>query len=107
MKGMVFRELLELVEERFGADTVDDIIDAAELASGGAYTTVGTYHHGEMVRLVMALAEHTRLAARELLFAFAEHLIGRFRTLHPRFFAGAENSSSFLERVDAHVHLEV
>ena len=38
---------------------VDDIIDASALPSGGAYTAVGTYHHGEMLALCSALAERT------------------------------------------------
>lgn len=35
MKGVVFTEFLEMVEARFSADLVDDVIDAANLPSGG------------------------------------------------------------------------
>ena len=45
MKGIVFTEFLEMVEDKFSADMVDDIIDDCDLASGGAYTAVGTYPH--------------------------------------------------------------
>ena len=38
MKGIVFTEFLDFVADRYGEDTVDDIIDASELPSAGAYT---------------------------------------------------------------------
>lgn len=36
MKCMVFTEFLEMVETKFSADMVDDIMDDANPASGGA-----------------------------------------------------------------------
>ena len=38
MKGIVFSEFMELVEEKFGLETVDHLIESTDLASGGAYT---------------------------------------------------------------------
>ena len=55
MKGVVFTEFVEMVEARFGLPMLDRIIEAAQLPSGGAYSAVGTYDHGEMVQLVGAL----------------------------------------------------
>jgi hypothetical protein len=49
MKGMVFTEFLEMVEAKFSADMVDDIISDSDLPNGGAYTSVGTYDHSELV----------------------------------------------------------
>jgi len=57
MKGIVFNEFIEMVEDKFGEDMVDDIIDESDLPSGGAYTTVGTYDHGELVTMVVKLSE--------------------------------------------------
>lgn len=45
MKGIVFTEFVDMVEAQFSADMVDDILDDAAPASGGAYTAVGTYDH--------------------------------------------------------------
>jgi hypothetical protein len=56
MKGLVFREFIDLVETKFGDDIVDEIIEAADLPSGGAYPAVGTYPHSEMVSLVVELS---------------------------------------------------
>ncbi len=53
MKGIVFTEFLEMVEEKFSPELADRIVEEAELPSGGVYTTVGTYNHGEMIKLVI------------------------------------------------------
>ena len=42
MLGIVFTEFIEMVEETFGADMADDIIDDADIESAGAFTSVGT-----------------------------------------------------------------
>ncbi len=62
MKGIVFSEFIELVEEKFGLETVDTILDNSELSNGGAYTAVGTYPHQEMFILVKALSDKTDLS---------------------------------------------
>ena len=54
MKGMVFTEFLEMVESTFSADMVAAIIDDSAPPSGGAYTSVGTYDHQELVGMVTA-----------------------------------------------------
>ena len=56
MKGIVFREFIDMVESQFSVDTADAIIGASALSTHGAYTTVGTYPHQEMVDLVSNLA---------------------------------------------------
>lgn len=104
---MVFCEFLELVETKFGSDTADEIVRATELASGGAYTSVGTYDHREMLALVGALSDQVSLPADVLIHAFAEHLMGVFAREHPEFFETTEDALSFIEQVDAHIHVEV
>ena len=44
----------------FGLEVADSIIEKANLASGGAYTSVGTYSHKEIIDLVVQLAETTK-----------------------------------------------
>ena len=57
MKGIIFTDFLELVEEKFGLEMVDTIIEASELESNGVYTGVGTYSFGEMVQLLGNLSK--------------------------------------------------
>jgi hypothetical protein len=107
MKGVVFTEFLEMVETRFSLDAVDEILRRAAPAHGGTYTAVGTYPVEEMFALVTALAEVSRAPIPDLLFAFGEHLFGRFVVGFPAFFQGTTSALDFLERVDSYIHIEV
>ena len=107
MKGMVFTEFLEMVEAKFSPEMVDDIIDDSVLASGGAYTAVGTYDHQEMVQLVTALSQRSALPVTDLMHVFGEHLLGRFYAMHPDFFSEIRSSLDFLEGIETYIHTEV
>lgn len=107
MKGVVFTEFLDFVAKRYGDDTVDDIIDASHLPSGGAYTAVGTYDHAEMVALCTALGERTDTPAPALVCGFGTHLSSTFARGYPAMFARSANLFDFLESIEAHIHVEV
>ena len=107
MKGMVFTEFLEMVESKFSADMVDDVIDDSNLPSGGAYTAVGTYDHSELVMMVGALAQRTGLPVAALVHAFGVHMFGRFHALYPSFFSGVTSALDFLEGIETVIHTEV
>lgn len=107
MKGMVFTEFLEMVEAKFSADMVDDIIEDSDLPNRGAYTAVGTYDHEELVKMVVALSKRTNIAAPALVQVFGEHLFGRFNALYPSFFAGVTSALDFLEGIETIIHTEV
>lgn len=107
MKGIVFTEFLEMVEQRFSANLADDIIDDANLPSGGAYTAIGTYPHEEMVALVQALAARSGIALPDLLRTFGQHLFGRFVVAYPGFFADPHDAFSFLSGIEVIIHAEV
>ena len=61
MKGIVFTEFLEMVENTFGLETVDYIIYKSDLKSEGAYTSVGTYDFFEMLSLISNLSEKVNI----------------------------------------------
>jgi hypothetical protein len=86
---------------------VDDIIEASDLPSGGAYTSVGIYDHAEIVALVDALSTRTGAPVPDLVKAFGHHLFGRLSALHPEFVCGIDDALDFLERVDKVIHVEV
>lgn len=107
MKGVVFTEFLDMVEARFSGELVEELIDACELASGGAYTSIGTYDHRELIALVTALSEKTGASSAALVHEFGRHLLRRFTVAFPEFFAAAGGTFEFLARVDGYVHVEV
>lgn len=107
MKGMIFTEFLEMVEEKFSLTMVDHIISSADLPSGGVYTSVGTYAHEEIVQLVHHLSDATAIPIPNLLYIFGERLFEKFSLKYAHFLAGADSSLSFLEQLETYVHAEV
>lgn len=107
MKGMVFTEFLEMVEERFSPAIADRIIEHSDLESGGAYTAVGTYDHSEMIQLVSHLSTETGIAVPDLLRTFGQQLFARFVGSYPQFFAGVQSTFDFLTNIEGYIHVEV
>ena len=79
MKGIVFTEFLELVEDKFGMEMVDEIIEASDLESEGVYTTIGTYNFSEMLQLLKQLSSRTNIAIDDLLLVYGEHFFFSYR----------------------------
>ncbi len=107
MKGIIFTEFLELVEEKFGLEMVDAIISENDLASGGAYTAVGTYDHGEMVKLVISLSAKCDIPVDTLLVVYGEYLFGTFVKSYGHFIEASTDAFSILASVESYIHVEV
>jgi hypothetical protein len=107
MKGLVFTEFIEMVEGKFGDEMVEDIIELSNLESGGAYTSVGTYPHEEMVSLVSNLSLKTDIPIETLLTVFGKYLFGVFETKYSAFFTHIKTGFDFLETIENHIHIEV
>ena len=107
MKGIVFTELLELVEEKFGLEMVDQIIDESDLPSGGIYTAVGTYEFGEMLQLLTHLSAKTGIDVGTLQRVFAEHFYKVIQREYPSFLTLYKDPLEMLASIENHIHVEV
>lgn len=107
MKGIVFSELIEMVEQDLGIETADRMIQNSHLSNQGAFTAVGTYDHRELLKMVATLSEDTGVPVPTLVQTFGRYLFSRFSELYPVFFEGVQNSLEFLGNVDHVIHLEV
>ncbi len=107
MKGIVFTEFLEMVEEKFGYETVDKILNKSDLPSGGIYTSVGTYDHAEMVALISNLSASTGTVVPSLLRMLGHYIFNTFVKSYPVFFTDKNHAFEFLESIDDHIHVEV
>ena len=107
MKGVVFTEFIEMVEEKFSPEIADRIISESNLESGGAFTAVGTYDHEEMLEMVTRLSDITAIPINDLVTDFGEYLFERFTRLYPGFFEGVNSAFEFLDTIENHVHVEV
>lgn len=106
MKGIVFKEFLGMVESSFGGEMVENIIDESNLKSEGAYTSVGTYDHMEIVQLVSKLSSKVQAPFPDLVKTFGKHLAVVFSKGFPDFFK-TPDAFAFLKSVDGIIHKEV
>src|SRR5437879_3990312 len=107
MKGIVFTEFLEMVERKFTPQMADRIIGNANLPSGGAYTSVGTYDPREIIELLSQLSAATGTPVPDLIRAFGHYLFHRFSEMFPQYFAGIHSALQFLPNVHDYIHVEV
>ena len=107
MKGVVFTEFIEMVEQKFGFEVSDKIISNANLASDGVYTSVGTYPESEMISLLTNLEKEVNIEIPVLLNTFGYYLFGRFSVLYPHFFVEKKSAFEFLKTIQDYIHVEV
>ena len=107
MKGIVFTEFTEMIENEFGLSLLDELIEKSNLPSKGIYTAVGTYSHEEMVAMLVAFSELTAIPVPEALNKFGHHLFKSFARQYPDFIKGHDHVFDFLESVEHHIHVEV
>jgi hypothetical protein len=107
MKGVVFTELLEMAETHYSLAVVDQVLTDANVASGGAYTAVGTYPAAELFTIVAALARRVEVPIPTLLLGFGEHLAATFARRFPHLFGQTSDALTFIASVESYVHPEV
>ena len=107
MKGIVFTGFLQLVEEKFGYETVDKILMTVNPENGGAYTSVGTYDHKELIQLVVALSQETGAEVPDLVKTFGGYLFRKFSVAYADKIKSLKNSFELLESVENYIHVEV
>jgi len=107
MKGFIFTEFLDLVENKFGLEMVDNIIEQSDLQSGGVYTSIGTYDFAEMLGLVSNLSKNTDISIDDLLLVYSEHLFKVLVRTHPNLIEHYNDPMDFLASIENHIHVEV
>lgn len=107
MKGIVFTEFLDLVEDKFGLETVDEIIQKADLPSNGVYTAIGTYAFSEILALVTNLSKKTDLSIDTLLHVYGLHFFSVIQRDYHGILDTYSGPMDLLSSVESHIHVEV
>ena len=107
MKGIVFTEFLDLVEDKFGLEMVDKIIESSNLESNGVYTAVGTYQFSEMLQLLSHLSANTNISIDDLLLVYGEHFFSVLEKSYPDMLAKYNDPIEMLSSIENHIHVEV
>lgn len=107
MKGIIFTEFLQLVEDNFGYDVVDEILQKTELPSNGVYTSVGTYNHIEILSLASNLEKISGIPLNDLLVIYGKYLFPRLLKLAGELAIEYHSTFELLESLDSIIHVEV
>jgi len=107
MLGMIFTELLELVENKYGYEVVDQLLANDQLTSQGTYTAIGSYDHSELLVLVKQLSEIVDTPVRQLVSEFGLDIFVKLIDSHPQILANIDGSFDLLSKIDSYIHVEV
>ncbi|MDN3667409.1 heme NO-binding domain-containing protein [Algibacter miyuki] len=107
MKGIVFTEFLDLVENKFGLAMVDKIIHESNLEANGVYTAVGTYKFSDMLQLLQHLSANTNISIDDLLLVYAEHFFSVLAQSYPGLIDSYKDPIEMLASIENHIHIEV
>ena len=107
MKGIIFTEFLDLVEDKFGLEMVDKILNESDLESNGVYTAVGTYSFSEMLQLLQILSTLTEISIDDLLLVYAEHFFSVIEDSYSGLLATYKDPIEMLSSIENHIHIEV
>lgn len=107
MKGMIFCDFLEMVDDVFSPEMVENIIESSDLPNEGAYTDIGTYDYQELVRLVTHLSKATSIPIPQLEVTYGKYLFTKLLDRYSDLIKSAHSTFEFLQQVDEHIHVEV
>ena len=108
MKGLIYTELVDFIEQNSSAAVTELIILDADLENQGAFTAVGKYHFSEAIKLVASASRHLKTPATDLMRLFGRQLFSRLLETHPHFLPDeTEDAFGFLSKVQSHIHTEV
>ncbi|MUK43849.1 guanylate cyclase [Aliivibrio fischeri] len=105
MKGIIFSEFLELVEDKFGLNVCQQMLD--ENDDEGAYTAVGTYDHKHLVKLIISLSKVTGVSIEDLQQVYGKSVFLTLFQSMPGLDGQALTTFDFIRQVESYIHLEV
>lgn len=106
MKGIVYTLFNDLVEEKFGLEVWDELLQRCAPESGGIYTASATYGDDELLGMVATLSEITGAPVPTLVSAFGEYSMQVFGQQFPMLFENRDAKSLLLSVHDV-IHVEV
>lgn len=107
MKGIVFTNLADMVEEGFGLAAWQSVLDNASPPSDGIYVATSTYSDQELMGLVKSASEVLDIPIQPLVRSYGKYLWSHFESHYPDFIVSHTELIEFLLSVDSVIHTEV
>ena len=107
MKGIIFTEFLELVEDKFGLGLLEEVLEMSE--DEGIYTSVGSYDHKALVKLIINLSKKTDIDAATLQRVFGQSVFKNLLASLPdkASLTHCNTTFQFIQHVERYIHVEV
>ena len=107
MKGIIFSSFLDFVELQLGDDFLEEMIDASDLETNGAYTNVGTYPVEELVSMLEYILGKHDLDKNQLLKDFGSHTFGHLTNNYQHLVIDFKDAFDCIYNVDQTIHQNV
>lgn len=107
VKGIVFVEFSNFIEDVFSEEVWDELLTLADLPSEGVYTTVGTYDDQELFTLIDLACKKSGLTEKAAQEAFGKWVFKKLYNAAPPEAHTFTDVFSFLHAVQDVIHIEV
>lgn len=106
MKGAVFTEFIEFVEETFSFETSDIMLEP-ENGIDKIYTQAGNYPIEELVMMILSVNETEKVEVEDIIYQFGVYLFPKLVRMAPFLVSSAVGTLEVISKVDTYIHIEV
>lgn len=107
MRGVLFTELIELMEDLMGLEVTNKVLEEAHLENGGAYTAVGSYPSNELFKLLDSLNRQINSNQEKLLISYGEYFFYRTSVNYPEEVKKYKSTFSLLQQLPQMIEKEI
>ncbi len=105
MKGIIFNLLEAVITRDHGANTWDDLLEAAQVE--GAFTSLGNYPDADLFKLVGAASVALKLPPEVIVKWFGKQMLPLLAEHYPQFFKPHKTARAFILTLNNVIHPEV
>ncbi|MEM9133825.1 MAG: heme NO-binding domain-containing protein [Actinomycetota bacterium] len=103
----MFQLFERFVEDGFGEDAFDDLVEGCDLETTEPFLGPGNYPAADLVALVVAASETTGIPVEDLLRRFGRFAFPHLAGTIPTLLAGLDTPRGFLANLESVIHTEV
>jgi hypothetical protein len=108
MRGLIFNYLEDFVEENFGIETWNALIETSNLETEkGAYVRHESYPDSDLFSLVSTASKALKTPPEDILQSFGEAVLYFFKKDFPKYFESDITAKDFLLSIHCVIHVEV
>ncbi len=107
MKGAIFIALNDMIENQYGLEAWEEILNSVKPKSGGVYTSTQDYDDAEVCAYVLVIAEKLGVEGSEVTKLFGQYLFSELNRKYPIFTQLKPELFDFISSVESVIHKEV